>query len=36
MELDIIVVTRIIIGRSWEGLFLMGVIILQLEEIKIK
>ena len=24
MGLDIIVVTRIIIGRSWEGLFLMG------------
>ena len=37
MELDNIVVTRIIIGRIWEGLFLMGgVIILRLEEIKIK
>ena len=36
MELDIIVVTKIIIGRGWEGLFLMGVIILRLEEIKIK
>ena len=36
MELDIIVVTRIIIGRIGEGLFLMGGIILRLEEIKIK
>ena len=36
MEVNNIVVTRIIMGRIWEELWLMGVIIRWLDKIKIK
>ena len=35
MGVDNFVVTRIIMGRIWEGLWLMGVIIQWLDKIKI-